>query len=176
MWYDSFSCNTIVVLDAAFDARKFAPNAANFLPYPHNSLNKLLNKQSIVELLVIWEAMPLTYRQCNERGPGIFVDTLNPEDRASVDLVQGYAIFKPNELYYISWLTPQFNFILAHMGLFSFHLDRVYQLATRTVKYERYRQHHYSGTQLSIRASEINGNSTVVNVKEILKLWITSYV
>ena len=34
-------------------------------------LNKLLNKQSIVELLVIWDAMPLTYRQFNDRGPGI---------------------------------------------------------------------------------------------------------
>ena len=36
-------------------------------------LNKLLNKQSRVELLVIWYAMPLTYRQCNDRGPGIIV-------------------------------------------------------------------------------------------------------
>ena len=50
-------------------------------------LNKLLNKQSRVELLVIWEAMPLTYRQCNDRGPGIIVDTLNLKDRAPVDFV-----------------------------------------------------------------------------------------
>ena len=110
-------------------------------------LNKLLNKQSRVELLVIWDVMPLTYRQCNDRGHGIIVDTLNPEDRAPVDFIKGYAIFKPNELYYISWLTPQFHFILANMGLFSIRLDRVYQLATRTVKYERYRQYHYSGTR-----------------------------
>ena len=50
-------------------------------------LNKLLNKQSRVELLVIWDAMPLTYRQCNDRGPGIIVDTLNLKDRAPVDFV-----------------------------------------------------------------------------------------
>ena len=35
MWYDAVSWNTIVVLDAAFDARNFARNAGNFLPYPH---------------------------------------------------------------------------------------------------------------------------------------------
>ena len=34
-------------------------------------LDKLLNKQSRVELPVIWDAMPLTYRQCNDRGPDI---------------------------------------------------------------------------------------------------------
>ena len=39
-------------------------------------LNKLLNKQSRVELLVIWDAMSLIYRQCNDRGPGIIVDML----------------------------------------------------------------------------------------------------
>ena len=50
-------------------------------------LDKLLNKQSRVELLVIWDAMPLTYRQCNDRGPDIIVDTLNLEDRAPVDFV-----------------------------------------------------------------------------------------
>ena len=52
-------------------------------------LNKLLNKESWVELLVIWDAMPLTYRQCNDRGPGIIVDTLNLEDRAPVAFVWG---------------------------------------------------------------------------------------
>ena len=46
-----------------------------------------LNKQSRVQLLVIWDAMPLTYRQCNDRGPGIIVDTLNLEDRAPVDFI-----------------------------------------------------------------------------------------
>ena len=50
-------------------------------------LNKFLNKQSRVELLVIWDVMPLTYRQCNDRGPGIIVDTLNLKDRAPVDFV-----------------------------------------------------------------------------------------
>ena len=50
-------------------------------------LNKLLNKQSRVELLVIWGAMHLTYRQCNDRGPGMIVDTLNLEYRASVGFV-----------------------------------------------------------------------------------------
>ena len=50
-------------------------------------LNKLLNKQSRVELLVIWDAMPLIYRQCNDRGPDIIVDTLNLKDRASVGFV-----------------------------------------------------------------------------------------
>ena len=33
------------------------------------------------------------------------------------------------------------------MGLFSIRLDRVYQLATRTIKCERYGQYHYSGTR-----------------------------
>ena len=84
-------------------------------------LNKLLNKQSRVELLVIWDAMPLTYH-CNDRGPGIIVDTLNLDDRAPVDFFYGYAIFKPNELYYILWLTPQFHF----MGLFSIRMDPVF--------------------------------------------------
>ena len=110
-------------------------------------LEKLLNKQSRVKLLVIWDVMTLTYRQCNDRGSGIIVDTLNLEDRAPVDFVEGYAIFKPNELYNISWLTPQFHFILVHKGLFSIRLDRVYQLARRIVKYERYSQYHYSGTR-----------------------------
>ena len=50
-------------------------------------LNKFLNKQSRVELLVIWSVMPLTYRQCNDRDPGIIVDTLNLKDRAPVDFV-----------------------------------------------------------------------------------------
>ena len=50
-------------------------------------LNKLLNKQSRVELLVIWDAMPFIYRQCNDRGPGIIVDTPTFEDRAPVDFV-----------------------------------------------------------------------------------------
>ena len=40
-----------------------------------------------VDLLVIWDAMPLTYRQCNDRGPGIIVETLNLEDRAPVIFV-----------------------------------------------------------------------------------------
>ena len=56
-------------------------------------------------------------------------------------------IFKPNELHYISWLTPQFYFTLVHTGLFSIRLDRVYQLAARTVKYGRFSQYHYSGTR-----------------------------
>ena len=34
-WF-SFSCYTMVVLDAAFGARKYAPNAGNFLPNTHN--------------------------------------------------------------------------------------------------------------------------------------------
>ena len=42
-------------------------------------LNKLLNKQSRVELLVVWDAMPLIYRLCNDRGPDIIVDTPNFE-------------------------------------------------------------------------------------------------
>ena len=50
-------------------------------------LEKLLNKQPRVELLVIWDAMPLIYRQCNDSGPGIIVDTPNFEDRAPVDFV-----------------------------------------------------------------------------------------
>ena len=72
-------------------------------------LDKLLNKQLRVELLVIRDAMPLTYRKCNDRGPDIIVVTLSLEDRAPVDFVWGYPIFKPKELYYISWLTPQFH-------------------------------------------------------------------
>ena len=50
-------------------------------------LNKLLNKQSRVELLVISDAMPRIHRQCNDRGPGIIVDTPNLEDRAPIDFV-----------------------------------------------------------------------------------------
>ena len=50
-------------------------------------LDKLLNKQARAELLVIWDAMPLTYPQRNDRGPDIIVDTLNLEYPAPVDFV-----------------------------------------------------------------------------------------
>ena len=145
-------------------------------------LNKFLNKQSRVELLVIWDVMPLTYRQCNDCGPGIIVDTLNLKDRAPEGFVWGYAIFKPNELYYISWLIPQFHFILIHMGLFSIRLDCVYQLATRTVKYERYSKYHYSDTRwaswrLKSMAIQLLAQQLInVNDKQISKVCITLYV
>ena len=42
---------------------------------------------------------------------------------------------------------PTFHFTLVHTGLFIICLERVYQLALRTVKYERYSQYHYSGTR-----------------------------
>ena len=144
-------------------------------------LNKLLNKESWVELLVIWDAMPLTYRQCNDRGPGIIADTQNLEYRAPVDFVWGYAIFNPNELYYISWLTPQFHFILVHMGLFSIDVDRVYQLVKRTVKYERYSQYRYNGTRWapgrlkSMAIQPLAQPLIEVNDKEIPKVCITLY-
>ena len=68
------------------------------------------------------------------------------------------------------------------MGLFSFRLDRVYQLATRTVKYERYSQYHYSGTRLApgrlkSMAIQLFAQQLIqVNDKEISKVWITLYV
>ena len=68
------------------------------------------------------------------------------------------------------------------MGLFSIRLDRVYQLGTRTAKYERYRQHHYSGTRwasgrLKSMAIQLLAQQLIqVNDKEILKVCITRYV
>ena len=68
------------------------------------------------------------------------------------------------------------------MGLFSIRLDHVYQLATRTVKYERYNQYHYSGTRsasgrLKSMAIQVLARQLIqVNDKEISKVCITLYV
>ena len=68
------------------------------------------------------------------------------------------------------------------MGLFSIHLDRVYQLATRTVKYERYGQYHYSGTRwasgrLKSMAIQLLAQQLIqVNDKELPNVCITLYV
>ena len=68
------------------------------------------------------------------------------------------------------------------MGLFSIRLDRVYQFATRTVKYERYSQYHYSGTRsasgrLKSMAIQLLAQQLIqVNDKEISKVCITLYV
>ena len=68
------------------------------------------------------------------------------------------------------------------MGLFTIRLDRVYQLATRTDKYERYSQYHYSGTRsssgrLKSMAIQLLAQQLIqVNDKEILKVCITLYV
>ena len=67
------------------------------------------------------------------------------------------------------------------MGLFSIRLERVYQFATRTVKYERYSQYHYSGTRLAsgrLKSMEIQlfaKQLIQVNDKEISKVCITIY-
>ena len=71
---------------------------------------------------------------------------------------------------------------MVHMGLFSIRLDRFYQHATRTAKYERYSQYHYSGTRwasgrLKSMAIEPLAEQLIqVNDKEILKVCITLYV
>ena len=71
------------------------------------------------------------------------------------------------------------------MGLFSIRLDRVYQFATRTVKYERYSEYHYSGTvwasgRLKSMAIQLLAQQSIqVNDKEvpnIAKVCITLYV
>ena len=68
------------------------------------------------------------------------------------------------------------------MGLFSIRLDRVYQLATIIVKYERYSQYHYSGTRsvsgrLKSMAIQLLAQQLIqVNDKEISKICITLYV
>ena len=68
------------------------------------------------------------------------------------------------------------------MGLFSIRLDRVYQLVTRTVKYERNSQYHYSGTRwasgrLKSMAIQLLDQQLIeVNDKEIPKVCITLYV
>ena len=68
------------------------------------------------------------------------------------------------------------------MGSFSIRLDRVYQLATRTVKYERYSQYHYSGTRsasgrLKSMAIQLLAQQLIqVNDKEISKVCISLYV
>ena len=68
------------------------------------------------------------------------------------------------------------------MGLFSIRLNRVHQLATRTVKYERYSQYHYSGTRwvsgrLKSMAIQLLAQQLIhVNDKEISKVCITLYV
>ena len=68
------------------------------------------------------------------------------------------------------------------MGLFSIRLDRFYQLATRTVKYERYSQYHYSGTRWasgrlkSMAIQPLAQELIKVNDKEILNVCITLYV
>ena len=68
------------------------------------------------------------------------------------------------------------------MGLFSIRLDRVYQLATRTVEYERYSQYHCSGTRsalgrLKSMAIQLLAQKLIqVNDKEISKVCITLYV
>ena len=67
------------------------------------------------------------------------------------------------------------------MGLFSIRLERVYQLAMRTVKYERYSQYHYSGTRWalgrlkSIAIQLVAQQLIQVNDKEIPKVCITLY-
>ena len=68
------------------------------------------------------------------------------------------------------------------MGLFSIRLDRAYELATRTVKYERYSQYHYSGTRWAsgrLKSMEIQllaQQLIHVNDKEISNVCITLYV
>ena len=68
------------------------------------------------------------------------------------------------------------------MGLFSIRLDRVYQLATRTVKYERYSHYHYSGTRwasgrLKSMAIQLLAQQLIQIIdKEIQKVSITLYV
>ena len=68
------------------------------------------------------------------------------------------------------------------MGLFSIRLDRVYQLATRTVKYDRYSQYYYSGTRwasgrLKSMALQLLAQQLIqVDDKEIPKVCITFYV
>ena len=72
------------------------------------------------------------------------------------------------------------------MGLFSIHLDRVYQLATRTVKYERYGQYHYSGTRwasgrlksmaMAMAIQLLAQQLIQVNDKELPNVCITLYV
>ena len=68
------------------------------------------------------------------------------------------------------------------MGLFSIRLGRVYQLATKTVEYERYSQYHYSGTRwesgrLKSMASQLLVQQLIqVSDKEIPKGCITLYV
>ena len=68
------------------------------------------------------------------------------------------------------------------MGLFSIRLDGVYQLATRTVKYERYSQYSYSGTRwasgrLKSMAIQLLAQQLIqVHDKEIPKVCITLYV
>ena len=42
---------------------------------------------------------------------------------------------------------PIVSFYTGTHGFIHIRLDRVYQLAMRTVKYERYSQYHYSGTR-----------------------------
>ena len=72
--------------------------------------------------------------------------------------------------------------MLVHMGLFSIHLDCVYQLVTRTVKYELYSQYHDSGTRwasgrLKSMAIQLLTQQLIeVNDKEIPKVCITLYV
>ena len=68
------------------------------------------------------------------------------------------------------------------MGLCNIRLDRVYQLATRTVKYERYSQYHYSGSRwssgrLKSMVIQLLAQQLIqVNDKEISKVCITLYV
>ena len=68
------------------------------------------------------------------------------------------------------------------MGLFSIRLDRVYQLATRTVEYERYSQYRYSGTRwasgrLKSMAIQLLAQQFIqVHDREIPKVGITLYV
>ena len=68
------------------------------------------------------------------------------------------------------------------MGLFSISLNRVFQLATGTVKYECYSQYHYSGTRwasgrLKSMENQLLAQQLIqVNEKEIPKVCITLYV